>query len=366
MTNFTSRVESPSCAHMIIDGREILNFGGSSYLGLSNHPAIIEAGISALRVQGASCQLPRHYGVALSSNLQAEAEAREFFGFEDSIYFSTGYMFGSLAFTGLADQYEIAIIDEHGHYNLFDGARAAEKPIATFRHCDPQHLKEVLERECADGARPMVATDGMFATFGDSPPLDLYSELIERYGGWLAVDESHSFGCLGQRGAGACEQFGIQGPNVIAGGSMGKAFSAHGGLAVGSRSVISAMWKSPAARGSVSGTSVGAAMTAAAIKVLREEPKILQKLQGNAQLLKNILSNLGLHPIANTSPISAFVLRSPQQMRRLQKALMTEGIFVIHSSYVGTSPGGAIRIAAFADHCDGDFRRLENALQEHL
>lgn len=347
---------------MVIDGREVLNFGGSAYLGLSAEPSIVEAGMDAVRNYGSTCQLPRHYGFGLEANLRAEKAATEFFGCEAAIYFSTGYMFGLLALGGLSDRYDVVLIDEKAHYNLIDGARGAGKPIHTFEHRSAADLGRKLEAACSRGARPAVATDGMFATQGTSPPLDEYARILAPYDGWLIVDESHSFGCLGAHGRGACEMFGVDGERVIAGGSMGKALCAHGGLATGPAEIIDALWKTPGARGAVAGTSMGAAMTEASLRFIAENPGRIAKLRENSRYLKKVLSDLGLDPAANSSPIATFEYGTAETMRTLQSALWEDGIFVIHSNYVGSGPNGAIRIAAFADHEKEDFDRLKASL----
>lgn len=347
---------------MVIAGREVLNFGGSSYLGLSGHPDLIEAGVAAIREQGSTAQLARHYNFALAANLDAEAAARSFFGADGAIYFATGYMFGLIALAGLSDEYDVVLLDESAHWNLADGARAAEKPIKTFKHCDPEDLARVLSQVSKEAKRPLVGTDGMFATFGNSPPLDEYERLLERYGGWLIVDESHSFGSLGMRGRGACEHFGLKGDKVVAGGSMGKAFCAHGGLAVASAPVIEKLWESPGAKGAVSGTSMGAAMTAASLNYIRAHPERLQSLKQNAATLKQLLAGLGLRPVETASSVATFEHGKAHEMKFLQQALWEEGIFIIYSTYVGSGPEGALRIAAFADHRADDFERLRETL----
>ncbi|MEO0688660.1 MAG: pyridoxal phosphate-dependent aminotransferase family protein [Pseudomonadota bacterium] len=355
-------IRSPSAAHMVIGGREILNFGGSCYLGLSGHPSLIEAGIAAVKEQGSTSQLARHYNFALAANIEAEEAARDFFGTDGAIYFATGYMFGLIACGGLAEDFDVAILDEGAHWNLADGARAAQKEVRTFKHCDADDLESVISQVVGQGLRPLVGTDGMFATIGHSPPLDRYAELLEPHQGWLLVDESHSFGSLGERGRGACEHFGISGPRIVSGGSMGKAFCAHGGLAVGAAEVIAKLWQSFGAKGAVSGTSMGAAMTAASLRYVQAHPEWLEKLRNNSNSLKAMLSGIGLEPQTTASSVCAFERGSAAEMQRIQQSLWEGDIFVIYSRYIGSGPEGTLRIAAFADHSAEDFERLEAAL----
>jgi 7-keto-8-aminopelargonate synthetase-like enzyme len=361
------RIESPSCAHMVADGRPFLNFGGSCYLGLSAEPELVEAGAVALHTLGSTGQLPRHYNFVLAANADAEAAARSFFEVAGAIYFATGYLFGLLAMTGLASQYDVVFADESAHYNLREGAAAAGKPVQTFRHLDAADLAQVMQRELKPGQRPLVATDGMFPTFGSVPPLAAYRQLLDPHEGWLLVDESHSFGVIGPHGRGAVEAHSVAGPRVLAGGSVGKALSAYGCLALGSADAIAALWQAPTARGAASGMSAGAAMLAASLGYVTRHPERLATLRNNVQYLKSGLRSLGLAVGDTEAPVATFVVGTADRMRALQQQLFErESIFVIYSTYVGAGPHGAIRIAAFADHDRSDLDRLLDALRRHL
>jgi len=360
------RIESPIGAQLVVDGRTLLNFGGTSYLGLGAEPSMLEAGAQALRSQGATGTIPRHYGFATPANLDAEAAALEYFGVEAAIYFATGYLFGLVGMAGLASRFDVAILDESTHYNLRDGALAAGKPVQTFRHVDADDLARVLEREISAGNRPLVATDGMFPTFGTVPPLAEYARLLAPHAGWMLVDESHAFGVLGAGGRGAVEHHGVAGPLVVAGGSLGKAFGAYGGIAVGSTEAICDLWKSPASRGAASGMSSGAAMAAASMRFLRQHPERLATLRANARRLKTGLRQLGLAIVDSDGPVATFVHGTAATMQALQADLMVMGIYVIYSTYVGAGPEGAIRCAAFADHEPSDIDRLVEAISRLL
>lgn len=356
------RVDSASCARVEIDGRTLLNFGGSSYLGLGGHPDLIDAGAAALRRFGANSQLGRHYGYALGPNLDAEQAARDYFDVEDAMYLSAGYLFGLIAMPALAGFCDAIFIDEAAHYSLRDGASACGRPVHTFRHGDPADLGRQLARRLPPGKRPMVATDGMFATRGTVAPLAGYARLLQRHDGWLVVDESHAFGVLGANGCGAVEACGITRDRVVAGGSTGKAFGAHGGIALGTASVIERLWRSPAARGASPGCSAGAAMTARSLQLVRQRPDLRERLHANTQLLKRSLRQLGLAIDDNGSPVTAFIVGDAQRMRDIQESLMKEDIFITYSNYVGAGPEGVLRVAAFADHQEADIHRLQSAL----
>jgi len=362
VTTTLRRVGSPSCARIEVDGRSLLNFGGSAYLGLGGNQALLDAGAAALRRFGVHSQLGRHYGYALSPNLDAEQAARAYFGVDGAMYFGTGYLFGLIAIPALAAFCDAIFIDEAAHYSLVDGARASGRPVHIFRHCDAADLGRQLARQLPAGARPMIVTDGMFATRGTVAPLADYDRLLRRHAGWLVVDESHSFGVLGAQGRGAVEACGIAPDRVVAGGSMSKAFGAHGGIALGPARIIEHLWQAPAARGAALGSSAGAAMTACSLQLVRRQPGLRERLRSNTQLLKRSLRQLGLAIDDNDSPISAFIVGDAQRMRNIQETLMQEDIFITYSQYVGAGPEGVLRVAAFADHQAADIHRLQSAL----
>lgn len=359
-------IESPSGAHMVIDGQQILNFGGSCYLGLSQQPELIEAGTHALRTLGPIAQLGRHYGFALTANLEAEKAAQRFFEAEAAMYFATGYLFGLIAMAGLKDDYDIIFIDEKAHYSLRDGAMASGKPLVDFKHCSPEDLSLQVKRHLSHGQVPLLATDGMFATIGNLPPLDAYFRVLEPFQGWLVVDESHSFGVIGAHGRGAVEKFGLSRERVVAGGSLGKALCAFGGIAIGSEHAISAMWKSAPARGAGLGMSSGAAMSAASMTYLCQHPEQLETLRQNIKYLKAGLRDLGIQVDDTEAPIATFSKGTAAEMDALQQKLMAEGIHITYSKYIGAGPDGCIRLAIFSDHRIEDIDRLLDAFRKHM
>ena len=356
-------LESAAGAWLTVDGAPVLSFGGCCYLGLACVPELTHAGEAALEQFGTTAPVSRHYGFCRQPNRSAEMEAQRFFGTEDAMYFSTGYLFGAIALAGLVEEYDVIFLDDAGHYSLHDGAMATGKPICLFRHMDADDLERCMREHLLPGQRPVVATDGMFPTFGSIPPLDRYQQSVAARDGWLVVDESHSFGDIGPTGCGAVEQFGLDRTRIVAGGSLGKAFCAFGGLAIGSERAMELLRCSHPARGTTSGISAGAAMSAAAFRYVRQHPEMLEKLRANTRRLKTGLRQLGLSVEDNDSPISTFTLGTAGNMVALQKALWEKGIFVGYTTYVGSGPEGAIRCAVFSDHEFADIDRLLDELR---
>ncbi len=365
MEHFKS-IESPSGAKLMVDGKEILSFGGCSYLGLSGNSELIEAGVDALRRFGMTAQMSRYYGFSREPGDKVEAAAEDFFGAEKALYFSAGYLFGSIALNGIADWYDAVFLDEKTHYSLQEGAVLAGKPVFTFKHMDSADLEKVIQENLKPGQTPLIATDGMFPTFGTIPPLAEYKAAADCYNGWLVVDESHSFGAVGTFGRGALEQCEVKGDRVIYGGSLAKAFCAFGGIALGSADVIAALQNAPAARGSTCGAAPSEAIAAASLSYVKNHPEMLEKLRENARQLKTGLKELGIEVDDSVSPVATFTVGKAADMIKLQEDLWEAGIFVGYTTYVGAGPEGAIRCAVFSDHEPEDIDRFLRELKARI
>jgi 7-keto-8-aminopelargonate synthetase-like enzyme len=362
----TRAIESPVGAEVVIDGRRYVNFGGSSYLGLSGHPDIQRAGIEALREAGTGYQAPREFSLATRAHLALEREASEFFGCESALYFSSGYFFGLLALAAVRAEFGAVFFDEWAHYSLREAIAVSGLPSHAFRHLDVDDLQLQLARNLRAQQRPLVVTDALFATFGELAPLDDYVRVVTALGGKLVVDESHSFGVLGATGRGAREHYGIEGAAALVGGSTCKALGAVGGIIPATAAEIAALRATPAGRGASVGLPAGAAMCAASLRRLREHPELLQRLRANIAYLKRGLRTLGLAVTADLAPVATFATTQEGSMQALQAQLMADGIYVFHTTYIGASAAGVIRCGIFADHTTEHLDCLLDALRRHL
>ena len=358
-------LDSPVGAEITLDGRRYVNFGGSSYLGLSAQPAILEAGVAALRQGGSGYQLARHFRIASAAHQRAESVAASFFKTEAAMFLPNGYLFGSVgvgATRGVAQQ---IFYDELSHFCLREAIAASGLPSFAFRHLDADDLGSQLKRRLQPRDVPLVVTDGMYSTLGEIAPLDRLAEEVVPYDGWLLVDESHSFGVLGAQGQGATEHHGIA-TRVLRGGSTGKALGVLGGLAVGTVDEIERCRTTSAGRAASVGLPAAAAMCAASLTYFREHPELLERLRENTRYMKKALSALGLKVGGNLVPVAAFVAGDRAAMRRVQERLLAEGIYVLYSNYIGAGAQGVLRCGIFADHTRGHIDALVAALRRSL
>jgi 8-amino-7-oxononanoate synthase len=359
-------VESPVGAEVVIEGQRYINFGGSSYLGLSMHKEIAEAGIAALRSSGGGYQFAREMNLASRAHQEAESVAAWFFQSPGALYLASGYFFGLVAIAALREDFNAIFFDEWAHYSLREAIAASGLPAYTYRHLDAGDLEAKLKRHLRANERPLVVTDGLYATFGEIAPLDLLAQAVTPYGGRLMVDESHSFGVLGETGRGAREHHRLPVSIALVGGSTGKALGAAGGIIPASEQEIAAFRATPAARGASVGLPTAAAMCAMTIRYVNEHPELLRRLRENTAYLKSGLRRMGLDVGDSIVPIAAFTAGSDESMRALQQRLMSEGIHVFHARYIGAGAAGVIRCGVFADHTPEHIDRLLAGLHRLL
>jgi 7-keto-8-aminopelargonate synthetase-like enzyme len=360
-------LESSVGAEIVLSGTRYVNFGGSSYLGLASNPRILEAGIAALRQLGAGGPIPRGHAIGSRPLRDVERRARHFFASDAALYLGSGYHFGLAAPAVLSAQYQAIFFDEFAHFALRDGIAASGLPHRSFRHLDVEDLEHQLRHHLAAGERPLIVTDGLYSTLGEIAPLDRLSRVTAAYGGRLVVDESHAFGVLGASGRGALEHHEMIGAGALAGGSLGKAFGTCGGLALGSAADVQALESTPVVRGASLGSPAAAAMCAASLDYVRDNPLLLTRLRDNTSYLKSGLRRLGITPRGDDiAPIASFALDSSESTQRLQAALLAEGIFVYRSTYIGAGDGGVIRCAVCADHGQQHLDVLLDALRRLL
>jgi 7-keto-8-aminopelargonate synthetase-like enzyme len=351
------RMSGGDSARLYLDGHEYLNFGGCNYLALSQRPELRHAAQNALdRGCAFSQYLVRAYGGSYEHFDAVEREAALFWGTESAVYLPSGFHIGFAAMAALEPLCDVIVLDEMAHWCMSDAAALSGKPVRKFAHCDPDALAAELDALDAD-ARPLVATDGAFATTGELPPLNRYMPLIEDRDGQLLVDESHSAGVVGDTGRGAAQHFGIEG-RVHVGATLSKGLCGQGAVYTGSATAIERSRTAHALRGSNPGSPISAAVSATALRLVRENPDLCGALRKKAQYLRIALRRQDLEIADTPASIVAFSRGSFGEMRALQQHLFDAGIYVLHSNYIAAGPSGTIRLTVFADHSTADLDRF--------
>ncbi|MEW6180332.1 MAG: pyridoxal phosphate-dependent aminotransferase family protein [Chloroflexota bacterium] len=361
--------ESPLGARVVIAGRERDYFSGTAYLGLQNHPQVLQAARQALERYGLSTGTSRGgYGEHVVYD-EVERQVCAFFETGSVLYYASGYLGGMILAQGLAERYERIFVDESAHYSLRDAARASGKPLHFFRHRESGHLAECLNRHLGAGERPLVLTDGLFPISGETAPLNEYLPILQRYDGLLGVDDAHGVGVLGEHGRGTVEWLGLSGAEQVqVCATLSKALGGYGGILIGSAERIAEMERLSRVYVAASPPPLPVAAAAArALEIARTEPQRRERLWENVALARSGLRRLGWELSDTPSPILCLRARPGVNLARLRAELFASDICVAHvTSYSSTPPGGALRIAIFATHSREQIERLVGTLEKLL
>jgi 8-amino-7-oxononanoate synthase len=362
----------------IIDGRPYLYFAGTGYLGLQGHPEVLRAAAEAIYQYGIASATSRTGFGNNPPTLDVEGRAANFFGQEAAFYYISGYVGNAILALWLRDQFDVAFLDELAHYSVVEGLSLAQRPVFTFRHCDPDDLAAQLAAHLPAGQRPLVMSDGVFPSLGHVAPLPSYLDVLERYpGSLICLDDAHAGGALGPEGRGTLDYFDLDntrtartaaGVGLYFSGTLSKALGGQGGIITGSREWIDQLKASSHYYNGASQPAVPvAAASAKALEIVTNHPELRQHLSDNVQRAKAGLHRMGLEVEDTPVPIIPLTIGSGANMERIQQALMQQGIAIAYTrTYAGVGAEGLLRIAIFATHTPEMIDHLLGELGECL
>ncbi len=349
------------------DGRTLLNFASNDYLGLASDPRVIEAAVVAAERYGwGAGASPLVAGWREPHEALAVALA-EFEGVEAVSLFASGYAANLGAIVALVGPGDAVYADRLNHACLIDGVRLAGARLRVYPHNDTNRLEAILGRDRGRFRRSMIATDGVFSMDGDLAPLADLSDLAERFGAILLVDEAHGTGVCGATGRGAAEACGLRPHQVhVKVGTLSKALGSVGGFVAGSRRLIA--WLHNHARTLVYSTAPPVAAAAAsqqALQIVRAEPGRREHLQNIARELRAELAQINLAMVAGDGPIVPVPQGSPTAALHCSARLLAAGCLA-PAIRPPTVPAGTsrIRVSLTAAHDRHDLARLVQAFRE--
>ncbi len=368
------RVESAAGTRAKIGGRELLNFSSNDYLGLANHPALIEAALKAVEKFGAGSGASRLVCGSLAVHHELEESLADFKGTAAALSFSTGHAAAQGAIVALLDKGDVLIVDKLVHACIVDAAKLCGAKLRVFRHNDLNDLEAKLkwagkQRSAVSGrrsARILVVTESVFSMDGDLAPLRDIVELKERHGAWLMVDEAHGTGLYGERRRGLVEEFGLTGRVEIQMATLGKAVGAAGGAICGSRKLIDLLVNR--ARSFVFSTApvpAAAAAARAGLEIIQSQvgETRRQRLWLLVEELKRTLIAAGFPPSVVRAPIVPVIAGAEARAVALSGALREAGVLVPAIRYPTVARGAArLRFTVSAEHTAEDLAHLGDAL----
>ena len=345
----------------VADGRHVINFCANNYLGLANHPALIEAAKKGMDSHGFGMASVRFICGTQDSHKQLEQRLAEFLGMEDSILYSSCFDANGGLFETLLGPEDAIISDALNHASIIDGVRLCKAKRYRYANNDMTELRAQLEMAKADGARHiLIATDGVFSMDGVIADLKSVCDLADEYGALVMVDDSHAVGFVGENGRGTHEYCEVMGRVDIITGTLGKALGgASGGYTAGRKEVIE--WLRQRSRPYLFSNSLAPAIVAASIKVLgllADGDELRNRLWSNARLFREKMSAAGFTLAGADHAIIPVMLGDAKLAQEFANELLKEGIYVTGFFFPVVPKGQArIRTQMSADHTPEQIER---------
>jgi glycine C-acetyltransferase len=349
-------LSSPQGAWLVVDGKRVLNFCSNNYLGLADHPLLVEAARKALEEYGVGPGAVRTIAGTMDLHIQLDRRLAEFKGVESAITFQSGFNANLGTIPALVGRGDAVFSDELNHASIIDGCRLSRAEIIRYNHCDPEDLHRVLKEDRADYNRAMVISDGVFSMDGDVAPLDKIYEVAKDYDAILMVDDAHGEGVLGKGGRGIVDHFGLHGKVDVEVGTLSKAFGVVGGVVAGNPLVVE--WLHQRGRPFLFSSAMTVPDVAACLKavdILEESTELVDKLWENTRYFKGEMQRMGFDTGQSATPITPVMLGEAPLAQQFSRELFNAGVFGMAIGYPTVPQGKArIRVMISAAHTKED------------
>ncbi len=346
-------ITTPQSAEITLDtGQKVLNFCANNYLGLSNHPKVIDGAKKALDSHGYGLSSVRFICGTQDIHKQLEQKIAEYFGTEDTILYAACFDANGGVFEPLFDQNDAIISDALNHASIIDGVRLCKAARYRFAHADMKDLEEQLQKAQSQRHR-IIVTDGVFSMDGDIAKMDEIVALAEKYDAMVMTDECHSAGFIGKTGRGAPEYHHVLNKVDIITGTLGKALGGGlGGFTTGKKEVIELLRQRSRPylfSNSLSPAIIGASL--AVFDLISDNTQFRDKLMDNTSYFKEKISQAGFDLKPSDSAIVALMLYDASLSQKFAARMLEEGIYVIGFYYpVVPKEQARIRIQLSAAH----------------
>ena len=338
-------IESQQDTEVIMSGRKVLMFGSNSYLGLTNHPKVIEAAVEATKKYGTGCAGSRFLNGTLDLHLELEKELAEFVGKEEAIIYSTGFQVNLGVVSCLTGREDYIICDELDHASIVEGRRLSFSKGLKFKHNDMESLEKVLQG-CDPDRVKLIVVDGVFSMEGDIANLPEITRLAKKYNANVMVDEAHGLGVLGDHGRGTCNHYGLTGDVDLIMGTFSKSLASIGGFIAADSTIINYLrHNSRSYIFSASATPAATAAARAALHIMKTEPERIQHLWDITNYALDSFRTL------TSTPIIPLYVRDMEKTFLVTRMLFDEGVFVNPVIPPACSPEDTlIRFSLMATH----------------
>lgn len=345
-------LESAQGAWLVVDGKKTLNFCSNNYLGLADHPRLVEAAHEAMDEYGVGPGAVRTIAGTMDLHVELEERLAEFKKVEAAISFQSGFTANLGTIPALVGKEDVIFSDELNHASIIDGCRLSRSKVIRYAHCDAADLERQLKTHRATYKHALVVTDGVFSMDGDVAPLDEIYDITKDYEAILMVDDAHGEGVLGHGGRGIVDHFNLHGKVDVEVGTMSKAFGVMGGVVAGNAKVVEWLYQ----RGrpflfSSAMTVPDVAACLEAVDILEESTELVDKLWDNTDYFKSEMENLGFDTGESVTPITPVMLGEAPMAQEFSRKLFESGVFAMSIGFPTVPQGKArIRVMISAAH----------------
>jgi len=359
-------VSGPQGPRVLLDGRPVLLLCSNNYLGLADHPRVREAAAEAAMRYGAGSGASRLISGNMTIHRRLEEQLIDFKGADACLLFGSGFLANAGVVSALAREGDVVFSDALNHASIIDGCRLSRAETFVYDHCDVDHLEWGLRQ--AEGRGALIVTDGVFSMDGDLAPLPEIVALGQRYDARVMVDEAHGVGCVGPGGRGLVAEHGLEDEVDVIVGTLGKALGSYGAYLLCDTPM--AKYLINTARTLIFSTAlpppaVAAAM--AALELLREQPRRVEKLQRNSAVLREALTESGMPVEAGDTPIVPLIVGDADAAMKASERALERGVFA-QAIRPPTVPAGTsrLRLAVMASHTKSELREAGRTLAAAL
>ena len=345
---------------VIMEGKRRIMLGSNSYLGLTTHPRVIDAGVQALKEYGSGCAGSRFLNGTLVLHTQLESELADFLGKEAVMTFSTGFQSNLGIISAITGRNDYILCDRENHASIYDGCRLSMATMVRYRHNDMADLEKKLS-ELPDEAGRLIVTDGVFSMGGDIANLPAIVALAKKYGARVMVDDAHGLGVLGNGGRGTADHFGLNDDVDIIMGTFSKSLASCGGFMAAKEEIVD--YVRHVSRPFIFCASIPPASCATAIEalhILREEPERPERLLQLARYMRKRLKENGIAIRESDTPIIPIFTYRAEDTLKAGRDLFDAGVYVNPVLPPATHPAECLlRTSYMATHTEA---LLEEAL----
>ncbi|WP_147802291.1 glycine C-acetyltransferase [Alkalicoccus halolimnae] len=344
-------IESDQGATVKIEGKELIQLSSNNYLGLTTHPRLKLEAVRATDEFGAGTGSVRTIAGTFTMHNEFEEQLAAFKHTEATLVLQSGFTANQAVLASLLTKEDVVISDELNHASIIDGIRLTKAARKIYKHVDMQSLEEALKAAQSYRKR-LVVTDGVFSMDGNIAPLPEIVDLCEKYDALIMVDDAHASGVLGRNGRGTVDHFDLNGRVHIQVGTLSKAVGVLGGYIASTQAVRDYLIHK--GRPFLFSTSHPPAVTAAcmeAVKVLKEEPELIERLWDNTRYFKEGLKKIGFDIGRSETPITPVIVGDEAKSHELSDKLREYGVFAQGIAFPTVAKGQArVRTIVTAEH----------------